>query len=152
MKLGAFSVSLAVADLAASREFYERLGFEVTGGNADEGWLILKNEQAIIGLFHGMFEGNILTFNPGWTQDGVPADGDFTDVRDVQAVLRSARRTDRRRRHGPGAHRRDRSRRQHDHDRPVRRPSRRLTGSAAHGAAHARRVVRHRVSRLGSAP
>ena len=90
MKLGAFSVSLAVADLAASREFYERLGFEVTGGNADEGWLILKNEQAIIGLFHGMFEGNILTFNPGWTQDGVPSDGGFTDVRDVQAVLRSA--------------------------------------------------------------
>lgn len=90
MKLGAFSVSLAVADLAASQEFYERLGFEVTGGNADEGWLILKNERAIIGLFHGMFEGNILTFNPGWTQDGVPSDGGFTDVRDVQAVLRSA--------------------------------------------------------------
>lgn len=90
MKLGAFSVSLAVADLAASREFYERLGFEVTGGNADEGWLVLKNEQAIIGLFHGMFDGNILTFNPGWTQDGVPSDGDFTDVRDVQAALQSA--------------------------------------------------------------
>ena len=90
MKLGASSVSLSVADLAASRAFYERLGFEVTGGEADEGWLILKNEQSIIGLFHGMFDGNILTFNPGWTQDGVPSDGDFTDVRDVQAALQSA--------------------------------------------------------------
>lgn len=90
MKLGAFSVSLSVADLTASRQFYERLGFEVTGGDADEGWLILKNEQAIIGLFHGMFEGNILTFNPGWGQDGDPTGVDFTDVRDVQATLRTA--------------------------------------------------------------
>ena len=90
MKLGAFSVSLAVADLAASREFYERLGFAVTGGDADEGWLVLKNEQAIIGLFHGMFDGNILTFNPGWTQDGVRSERGFTDVRDVQSALQSA--------------------------------------------------------------
>jgi lactoylglutathione lyase len=86
---GAFSVSLSVADLGASRTFYERLGFEVTGGDADAGWLILKHEAAIIGLFSGMFEGNILTVNPGLTNEAQPTD-DFTDVREIQAVLRAA--------------------------------------------------------------
>jgi catechol 2,3-dioxygenase-like lactoylglutathione lyase family enzyme len=89
VKLGAFSVSLSVADLDASRGFYETLGFSVAGGDADQGWLILRNGEATIGLFHGMFEGNILTFNPGWTQGAEPT-SDFTDVRDVQATLRDA--------------------------------------------------------------
>jgi catechol 2,3-dioxygenase-like lactoylglutathione lyase family enzyme len=88
MKLGAFSVSLAVADVAASRRFYEQLGFEVTGGDLDEHWLILANGETIIGLFHGMFDENILTFNPGLTQQRGITD-DFTDVRDVQAALRA---------------------------------------------------------------
>lgn len=86
MKLGAFSVSLSVQDLAASRAFYERLGFEATGGDADAGWLIMMNGTTIIGLFHGMFDENILTFNPGLTQTAESTD-DFTDVRDVQAAL-----------------------------------------------------------------
>ena len=86
MKLGAFSLSLAVADLVASREFYERLGFETVGGDADEGWLILRNDHAYIGLFEGMFDANILTFNPGLTQEMGETD-DFTDVRDIQAAL-----------------------------------------------------------------
>lgn len=92
--LGAFSISLAVADLQASRDFYERLGFEVTGGSADEEYLIMVCGTAVIGLFHGMFERNILTFNPGVV---VPPDGsdwgtadDFTDVRDIQARLHDA--------------------------------------------------------------
>jgi lactoylglutathione lyase len=86
---GAFSISLAVADLAASRRFYETLGFEVAGGDADEHWLILRNGDAVIGLFEQMFDQNILTFNPGLTQQAEPTD-DFTDVRDVQAALRAA--------------------------------------------------------------
>ena len=83
--LGHFSVSLAVADLAASRDFYERLGFEVTGGDG-EGYLMLRNPRggATIGLFHGMFEGNILTFNPGIDADGATTDA-FDDVRDLQS-------------------------------------------------------------------
>ncbi|NNE12463.1 MAG: VOC family protein [Ilumatobacter sp.] len=89
MQLGAFSVSLSVADLDASRRFYEALGFETAGGDADQGWLILRNGDATIGLFHGMFEGNILTFNPGWSQSAEPLD-EFDDVRDVQTSLRSA--------------------------------------------------------------
>jgi len=89
MKLGAFSVSLTVADLEASRRFYETLGFEVTGGDADENWLILVNGETVIGLFHGMFDENILTFNPGLTQQKGQTT-DFTDVRDVQATLREA--------------------------------------------------------------
>ena len=89
MKLGAFSVSLAVADLDASRRFYEHLGFEVTGGDADENWLILVNGETVIGLFHGMFDENILTFNPGLTQQKEQTT-DFTDVRDVQAQLEQA--------------------------------------------------------------
>lgn len=83
MELGAFSVSLAVKDLAASRAFYEKLGFEAFGGAAEQNWLILRNGGATIGLFQGMFENNILTFNPGWTSDGEPIDP-FTDVREIQ--------------------------------------------------------------------
>jgi catechol 2,3-dioxygenase-like lactoylglutathione lyase family enzyme len=85
--LGNFSVSLAVKDLAASRTFYEKLGFKVVGGNG-ENWSILQNETAIIGLFQGMFDKNILTFNPGWDRNcgTLP---EFTDVRDIQRTLQS---------------------------------------------------------------
>lgn len=86
MKLGAFSVSLTVKDLAVSRAFYEKLGFEVSGGNAEQNWLVLRNGQVTIGLFHGMFERNMLTFNPGWNYNAQPLD-DFTDVRELQATL-----------------------------------------------------------------
>lgn len=88
MDLGAFSVSLAVKDLAASRTFYEKLGFSTLGGDAAQGWLILRNGSTI-GLFQGMFEGNILTFNPGWDQEA-RAVGEFTDVREIQARLDAA--------------------------------------------------------------
>lgn len=88
MDLGAFSISLAVADLDASRAFYEKLGFEVTGGSAEDDWLILKNGDTIIGLFHGMFDRNILTFNPGLNNQMEHVDG-FTDVREIQRHLRS---------------------------------------------------------------
>ena len=88
MQLGAFSVSLSVADMAASRTFYESLGFVMTGGDG-ENWTILVNGATVIGLFHGMFEGNILTFNPGLTQQKGQL-SDFTDVRDIQAELRAA--------------------------------------------------------------
>lgn len=94
LDLGAFSVSLAVADLDASRAFYEHLGFEVTGGSADERYLILVNGPSVVGLFQGMFEGNILTFNPGLRvptdDEPMPMVGDFTDVREIQARLRAA--------------------------------------------------------------
>ena len=86
MDIGAFSISLAVKDLEASRAFYEKLGFTRKGGDPAQGWLILKNGSAVIGLFHGMFEGNILTFNPGWDQDANPLPG-FTDVRQIQCAL-----------------------------------------------------------------
>jgi catechol 2,3-dioxygenase-like lactoylglutathione lyase family enzyme len=89
MDLGAFSVSLAVKDLAASRAFYERLGFTAFHGEADQGWLILKNGTAVIGLFQGMFEGNILTFNPGWDQGAQEVDP-FTDIREIQRRLKDA--------------------------------------------------------------
>lgn len=89
MDLGAFSVSLAVADLDASRTFYEKLGFRVTGGDAEENWLILVNGTTIIGLFHGMFEGNILTFNPGLNNDMAEVEP-FTDVRQIQSALDDA--------------------------------------------------------------
>ena len=88
MKLGAFSVSLSVKDLAASREFYEKLGFHPVGGDPDENWQILRNGNVTIGLFHGMFEGNILTFNPGWDGQARPVD-DFTDVRELQSRLKA---------------------------------------------------------------
>ncbi len=88
MKLGAFSVSLSVKDLGASKAFYEKLGFSVFGGNAAQNWLIMKNGDHIIGLFQGMFENNILTFNPGWDQDAKPLES-FTDVRDLQRTLKA---------------------------------------------------------------
>ncbi|MGI9222644.1 MAG: VOC family protein [Woeseiaceae bacterium] len=87
MELGAFSVSLAVKDLAASREFYEKLGFEAVGGVAEQNWLILRNGDHVIGLFHGMFEDNVLTFNPGWDQNTNEL-GSFTDVRQIQQELK----------------------------------------------------------------
>lgn len=89
MKLGAFSVSLAVKDLAASRAFYEKFGFDSLGGDASHGYLIMKNGDAVIGLFQGMFETNILTFNPGWDQSAQNVDG-FTDVRELQKQLKAA--------------------------------------------------------------
>jgi len=89
MNLGAFSISLAVKDLGASKAFYETLGFTPFHGEAEQGWLVLKNGNAVIGLFQGMFERNILTFNPGWDQDAQPVDP-FTDVRELQQTLRSA--------------------------------------------------------------
>lgn len=89
MDLGAFSVSLTVKDLHASRVFYESLGFEAFQGDADQGWLIMKNGAAVVGLFHGMFERNILTFNPGWDADAQPVTP-FTDVRQLQRHLRDA--------------------------------------------------------------
>ena len=86
--LGAFSISLAVKDLAASRAFYEKLGFSEFGGDGER-WLILKNGAATIGLFQGMFDKNILTFNPGWNEDAEPL-GEFTDVREIQKRLKDA--------------------------------------------------------------
>lgn len=89
MEIGAFSVSLAVKDIAASRAFYEKLGFTVFGGNQDQRWLIMKNGSTLIGLFQGMFEQNMLTFNPGWDSDAKPLAG-FTDVRDIQKRLKAS--------------------------------------------------------------
>jgi len=87
MELGAFSVSLAVKDLEASKAFYEKLGFEVFHGDASQNWLIMKNGDHAIGLFQGMFEKNILTFNPGWDKNAAELDS-FTDVRDIQRQLK----------------------------------------------------------------
>ena len=86
MDLGNFSISLTVKDLEASRRFYEKLGFDAFMGDAAQGWLILKNGDHVIGLFHGMFEKNILTFNPGWDVNAQPL-GEFTDVRELQRQL-----------------------------------------------------------------
>ncbi len=86
MELGAFSISLAVKDIEASRNFYEKLGFTVFGGVASENWLILKNGDHTIGLFQGMFEKNVLTFNPGWDSNADKLDT-FTDVRELQRRL-----------------------------------------------------------------
>ena len=88
MPLGNFSVSLAVKDIKASREFYEKFGFVSTMGDGSTGWLILKNGPTIIGLFQGMFEKNMLTFNPGWDSNAQPVD-DFIDVREIQRRLKS---------------------------------------------------------------
>jgi catechol 2,3-dioxygenase-like lactoylglutathione lyase family enzyme len=88
MRLGNFSVSLAVKDIAASRAFYEKLGFRVTFGEQSQKWLILQNETATIGLFQGMFDKNMLTFNPGWDRSGT-ALKEFDDVRDLQRTLKS---------------------------------------------------------------
>lgn len=88
MQLGAFSISLAVKDIKASKAFYEKLGFTSLGGNVDQNWIILKNGPHVIGLFQGMFEKNMLTFNPGWDQEAknLPA---FTDVRELQRQLKA---------------------------------------------------------------
>ena len=88
MDLGNFSVSLAVDDIAASRQFYEKLGFEVFGGEASQGWLIMRCSSCVIGLFQGMFEKNTLTFNPGWDAAGQALDA-FTDVREIQKRLKA---------------------------------------------------------------
>ena len=87
MKLGAFSISLTVKDIGASRVFYESFGFKVFGGNALQNWLILKNGEHVIGLFQGMFEKNMLTFNPGWDSNASKLDA-FTDVREIQRQLK----------------------------------------------------------------
>ncbi len=87
MDLGAFSISLAVKDLETSRKFYEKLGFGPFGGDQEQNWLILKNGDHVLGLFQGMFEGNMLTFNPGWDQDGKELDS-FTDIRKLQHELK----------------------------------------------------------------
>lgn len=88
MQLGAFSISLAVKDLEVSRSFYEKLGFKVFAGNPAHNYLILKNGETIVGLFQGMFEQNILTFNPGWDSNAQKLD-DFTDIRELQRQLKA---------------------------------------------------------------
>ncbi|NQD66408.1 VOC family protein [Bacillus haikouensis] len=88
MNLGAFSVSLNVKDIHKSKEFYEKLGFEMLGGDITQNWLILKNDHHIIGLFQGMFEKNILTFNPGWNQEAENLES-FTDIRELQKELKA---------------------------------------------------------------
>ena len=88
MKLGAFSISLAMKDIAASRAFYEKLGFTVFGGQQAQNWLIMKNESTLVGLFQGMFENNMLTFNPGWDSNAAELSG-FDDVREIQRQLKA---------------------------------------------------------------
>ena len=88
MKLGAFSISLSVKDLAKSKAFYEELGFTQLAGSMDMNYLIMKNENSLIGLFQGMFEGNIVTFNPGWDENGQNIE-EFDDVRAIQKHLKS---------------------------------------------------------------
>lgn len=88
MKLGAFSVSLSVKDIHKSKTFYENLGFQVFGGDITQNWLIMKNESCIIGLFQGMFEKNMLTFNPGWNENAENLNS-FTDIRDIQKDLKA---------------------------------------------------------------
>jgi catechol 2,3-dioxygenase-like lactoylglutathione lyase family enzyme len=88
MKLGAFSISLSVKDLDASKQFYEKLGFSVLAGEKDKKYLIMKNEDSLVGLFQGMFEGNILTFNPGWDTNGKNLEG-FDDIREIQSHLKN---------------------------------------------------------------
>jgi len=88
MNLGAFSISLAVKDIAASKAFYEKLGFRVFHGDIAQNWLIMKNGDHVIGLFQGMFEKNILTFNPGWDNNAQKLDT-FTDVRELQRQLKA---------------------------------------------------------------
>ncbi|WP_433958007.1 VOC family protein [Cytobacillus horneckiae] len=88
MKLGAFSVSLNVKDINISKSFYENLGFQVLGGDITQNWLIMKNESCVIGLFQGMFDKNILTFNPGWNQNAENLDS-FTDIRVIQQQLKA---------------------------------------------------------------
>ncbi|MEE9434464.1 MAG: VOC family protein [Sphingorhabdus sp.] len=89
MKLGAFSISLSVKDIAASKEFYEKLGFSEFGGDAKQNWLILKSGHTVIGLFQDMFPKNMLTFNPGWDGDANSVD-EFEDIREIQKKLKAA--------------------------------------------------------------
>jgi catechol 2,3-dioxygenase-like lactoylglutathione lyase family enzyme len=89
MKLGAFSISLAVKDIHKSKDFYEKLGFTYKGGNIEQNWIVLKNENAVIGLFQGMFEENIITFNPGWDGNAQNLE-EFDDVRVIQEHLQNA--------------------------------------------------------------
>ena len=89
MKLGAFSISLSVKDIATSKEFYEKLGFSEFGGDAEQNWLILKNGHTVIGLFQDMFPKNMLTFNPGWDGDANSVD-EFEDIREIQKKLKTA--------------------------------------------------------------
>ncbi len=89
MHLGAFSVSLAVKDLAASKSFYEKLGFVAFAGEASQNWLILRNGDHVLGLFQGLFDRNMLTFNPGWDQSARPL-ASFTDVRELQRRLKAS--------------------------------------------------------------
>jgi catechol 2,3-dioxygenase-like lactoylglutathione lyase family enzyme len=88
MNLGAFSVSLAVKDIKKSKEFYQKLGFNIIGGDETQNWLILRNDNHCLGLFQGMFESNILTFNPGWDQQGKNIQ-EFTDIRDILKQIKS---------------------------------------------------------------
>ena len=88
MNLGAFSISLNVKDIAASKAFYGKLGFEPFGGNEEQGWLMLRNGETVIGLFGGFIQANTLTFNPGWDQHAENLD-DFEDIRDIQKRLKA---------------------------------------------------------------
>ena len=88
MELGAFSISLAVKDIEASREFYEKLGFKAFGGDVSQNWLILRNGEHVVGLFQGMFEKNTLTFNQGWDRSTSKLDT-FTDIRELQRLLKA---------------------------------------------------------------
>lgn len=88
MQLGAFSISLNVQDIQASKDFYEKIGFTVFGGDIEQNWLIMKNDTTSIGLFQGMFDQNILTFNPGWDEQAQELDT-FTDIRELQQNLKS---------------------------------------------------------------
>ncbi len=88
MKLGAFSLSLTVKDIAVSRAFYEKLGFEKFHGDTGQGWLIMKSPSCVIGLFQGMFDKNMLTFNPGWTNEAETVEGAI-DIREIQKKLKA---------------------------------------------------------------
>ena len=88
MKLGAFSVSLAVKNIEVSKAFYEKLGFTAFAGDLSENWIIMKNETSTIGLFQGMFENNIMTFNPGWSDEATALES-FTDIRNIQRELKA---------------------------------------------------------------
>jgi catechol 2,3-dioxygenase-like lactoylglutathione lyase family enzyme len=87
MKLGAFSISLSVKDIKASKQFYESLGFTAFGGSLEKNYLIMKNGNSLVGLFQGMFQGNILTFNPGWDENAKNTE-EFDDVREIQRQLK----------------------------------------------------------------
>jgi len=87
MDLGAFSISLTVKDIKASKSFYQKLGFSIFGGDITQNWLIMKNGNSIVGLFQGMFDKNMLTFNPGWDMDANDLDS-YTDIRSLQTQLK----------------------------------------------------------------